>query len=174
MTCETVWGLTPQWGQCVGLSGWKRLYDPMNACPVISRTSVAEARREPPAAPSMTGGRVPVGGVGKRGVGIGGERRVVPSCLPGSDGRHIVAAWEPTFEQASALANRAANGVSLRYVGMHHAPHLRGMRASIIVRVVVMVRMCARHVLGRVAASDDGGENTSTYGKFILYPPFAF
>jgi len=40
------------------------VYEPMKAWPVMRRTSVAEARREFPAAPSMTGGRVPEEGWG--------------------------------------------------------------------------------------------------------------
>ena len=66
MTCSTVCGFTPHSGQWVALRGWKRaVYEPTKAWPVMRRTRVAEAVREPPAAPTMTGGSFPEGGEGR-------------------------------------------------------------------------------------------------------------
>jgi hypothetical protein len=69
----------------------------------------------------------------------------------------------------------AADGVCLRYDGMHDVPHLRGIHASIVVQVVVMGR-CARGTFGsregdgvalRVAGMSIGscvGASRSKYG----------
>jgi len=46
-----------------------------------------------------------------------------------------------------AVGQWAADGVCLRHTGMHGVPHLRGMRASTVVRVVVMGRY-ARGIFG--------------------------
>ena len=56
----------PQLGQLVAFPGQKwAVYEPMNAWPMVRRTMVEEAMREPPVAPAITGGIFLDGGEGR-------------------------------------------------------------------------------------------------------------